>query len=163
MKATAVKQADPLQTQSSDQTDFPLAQALQLRIEKQLSFKNIAEIIGYSKTATLVNINNAIKLIQSPALKENSELYDTMGLTLKKARAWELLIAAGDPDKRKKATLGNVYYGLGQVENSIRLDQGQSTSNVQILISDLDKLKPRMNAMELIYNERKAIEESVDV
>jgi hypothetical protein len=70
-----------------------------------------------------------------------------------------MLILMGDKEKQKSATLGNLGYVLGQLDQSIRLDQGQPTSNIQILIADLDKLKPRFEAMERIYRERKEIEE----
>ena len=161
-----VKKKDPLQQMSppnTEPTDFPLTKALQLRFEKQLSFENIAKIIGFPKTTTVDNINNAIKLLNAGDIKQSSDLYDNIGIRMKKARAWELLVMAGDQEKAKKATLGNVYYGLTQVENSIRLDQNQPTQNIQVLVEDIQKIRPRFEYLQKLLEERLALEDNSDV
>jgi hypothetical protein len=154
-----LKEKNPLTNKAIVIDDFPLQTALQLHLEKGLSFGAVAKIIGHPKSTTHRKIANFLKYLQAPRVRLNSELYDKEITRLKKNRAVEMLTLMGDKEKQKSATLGNVGYVLGQLDQSIRLDQGQPTSNVQVLIADLDKLKPRFNAMEKIYEERKAIEE----
>jgi hypothetical protein len=154
-----LKEKNPLTNKAIVIDDFPLATALQLHIEKHLSFAQVAKIIGHPKSTTHRKIANFLKYLKAPQTDLNNQLYDEHITKLKKNRAVEMLILMGDKEKQKSATLGNLGYVLGQLDQSIRLDQGQPTSNIQILIADLDKLKPRFEAMERIYRERKEIEE----
>jgi len=91
---------------------------------------DIAEYFGVSKQA----INQALKpykeLIKDPdkvkAYRENrSIIFD--GLES------QLVSLALDRGKHKKATLGNVLYGLDKVYNINRLEKGLSTQNVAVL------------------------------
>jgi len=101
--------------------------ALKLRIEHNLSYRDIADKLGVSKSAVHQALQRFHKLITNPesviAYRENkANLLDAVEL--------ELVSNLADSEKLKKASINNLAYSISQIDHIKRLERNQSTANI---------------------------------
>ncbi len=116
---------------------FDHARALQLRIREKLTYAEIAERLNTTQAHVSNQLNRFLKYIEEPgdlyAYHENKPaLLETVELKLLHYM-WDLLM---DP---KKANLKDVSLALKTVSELRRLEQGQSTANVSVLLKSIEE------------------------
>jgi len=110
------------------------AAALQLRLQRGWSYPEIARHLGIA-TSTLQDGLGAFKALLDQIQDGVSlDTYTRTRRELLTAVEMQLLMDLTDAEKRKKATLGNVAYALQHVHNIRRLESGQSTENISIIM-----------------------------
>ena len=114
------------------------AKAFKLRVEKNLSFQNIGDILGVSKQAVWERLQPIIKFIDNP---EITTLFKENKATLAEAVQFKYLAALLDDDKLEKASANNIAYTIKELNQIIQLSRGDSTSNVALLHGDIAALK----------------------
>lgn len=117
-----------------------VAKALELRIKKGMSYSDIGQYFGCSKQGVEKALSRYIRLLHDDL---DIEAYETNKASLLSSLELELLTELVDPNKRQKATLGNVAYALDKVNNINRLQRGQATEHIQYvdLTSSLDEIR----------------------
>lgn len=106
-----------------------VTKALKLRLEKGLSYDEIGKIFGVTGQAVYQRLNSFKKYIDNPEIIQAFNENKVNILTVVEQELVSNLLA---PDKVKKASLNNIAYALQNVSNINRLEQGKSTSNVNI-------------------------------
>ena len=126
--------------------------ALELRMKKGLSYKDIGQYFGATKQAAEQALARFSALLLKPG--EVAAYRGQKGAILESVEA-RLLHELVDPSRVEKASLNNVAYALGTVGNMTRLEKGQSTSNVAYkeLTSSLDELNRERKQLEEALNE----------
>jgi predicted DNA-binding protein YlxM (UPF0122 family) len=107
-----------------------VSKALELRLKKGLSYTDIAEFFGVSRTSVHMALKRFNELLIAPA--ELTAYQAHKGAILESVEA-KLLNDLVDKEKRAKASLNNTAYSLNVVSNLTRLEKGLSTSNVAYL------------------------------
>jgi hypothetical protein len=120
-----------------------IMQVIKLRDVQNLSFGQIASIVGY----TTQYVNSAYRKFKEllPG-HEILETYESNRAAILSGMELNLLDKLNDEDKLKKASLNNVAFAYTQIHNAKRLASGESTSNIGIkveakLARALDKSK----------------------
>ena len=102
---------------------------LKLRLEKHLTYDQIAELTGMPKTTVYERLSWFEKLVKDP---EQLQAYrEQRGVLLSGVEA-QLLTELANSDKLEKASLNNVAYAFGQIHTARRLEEGKSTSNLSV-------------------------------
>ena len=100
---------------------------LKMRLERCLSYGEIARITGLKKPTVYDRIGWIERIIADPA---KLEAYRHNSSTILRGVEMGLVELLADPEKQQKASLNNVAYALGQVHQARRLEEDKSTSNV---------------------------------
>lgn len=113
------------------------ARALQLRIKKRLTYEEIAEEMGHDYKNVYQSINKFLKFLEDPgslyAYQENKpDLLETMELKLL-SYLFDLL------QDKKTASVKDVANALKVVHEIGRLEKGQSTENVSMLLKSIEE------------------------
>ena len=131
----------------------PLKDLLELKL-KGLTNEQIGNKYGVTFQAISKRIRGIFKLLD----KENLQAYKENKVHLLTAVEQELLDNILNPDKIKKATLGNIAYAFDKVYQANRLEQGLSTENVAYSAtitkiddrsSEITRLKQLLNIQEV--------------
>jgi predicted DNA-binding protein YlxM (UPF0122 family) len=104
-----------------------IGEALRLRLENRLSYGQIAKLMGVTKQAVEARLSKVLRLLQNHEVIDEFE--NARGNILSSAEL-ELLYHLLDPEKLRKAGLGDVSKAFAQVANQRRLTLGQSTQNI---------------------------------
>ncbi len=104
--------------------------ALDLRLNHRLSNAQIAEYFGVQPHAVSQRLKAFMENL--PTVQELHTL-DSERLTLLRATYHANLSQLSDPAKLKEASLNNVAYSTAQLHNQIRLEEGKSTANVNMV------------------------------
>ena len=115
-----------------------IGKALKLRLDNKLSYQAIGDKLGCSKQHIHQALTPFLKLIDNP---EALHAYQNNRANLLDAAEMELLTKIVDPDKLQKASLNNMAYAIGNLNNLSRLERGQSTSNVINIHQDIKELR----------------------
>ncbi len=107
-----------------------LEKALKLRLVHGLTYAEIGEYFGVGKSAVKQRLNRFTAFIEAPDTiagyrNHKADLLESVELRL----AASLL----DPAKLEKASINNIAYGFRQVSDMLRLEKGQSTSNMSLM------------------------------
>ena len=116
---------------------FDHARALQLRIREKLTYEEIAERLNTTPAHVCNSLKKFLKYLEDPgdlyAYQENKpDLLETMEL--------KLLTYLHDLLSEKKcASVKDVSLALKVVSELVRLNKGQSTSNVSVLLKSIEE------------------------
>lgn len=115
-----------------------VAKALELRLKKNMSYADIAKYFNSTKQAVEQALSRFTTL-----LKDNFDIeaYKTNKIDILSNLELELLTELVDPNKRQKATLGNVAYALDKINNINRLEKGLSTGNYAHIVADIEAVR----------------------
>jgi len=127
-----------------------VAKALELRVKKGLSFKEISRYFDCSLQAVEQSLSKFTKLLKDDL---NIETYKINKADILSSMELTLINDLADEGKRDKASLNNIAYALKEVNNMNRLEQGQATHNVQY--ADLS------DSLEDIQKEKAELLESI--
>jgi predicted DNA-binding protein YlxM (UPF0122 family) len=105
-------------------------QAYKLRVANRLSYPEIAQYFGVRKQSVIERMQRLCAVLHEP---EDHEAYQRIKPMLLSAVEEQLLASLTCPEKIEKASLNNVAYAYQQVANQLRLEMGQSTSNLGVL------------------------------
>lgn len=103
---------------------------LKLYFVQGLEQSEIARLMGVPRQTISTALKPYKQLISNP---DRARAYCNNRSMIFDALESELVALAQDKTKHKKATLGNVAYALDKVYQINRLEQGKSTSNVQVI------------------------------
>lgn len=101
--------------------------ALKLRVVHKLSYAEIAQRFGVSKQAVHDRLSKISNLLEDPELTGG---YRENKSDILEAAQMRMVNEMLDPGKIEKASVNNLAYAAGQLDNMIRLERGQSTSNI---------------------------------
>lgn len=124
-----------------------VGKALKLRLNNQLSYAQIGELLGASKQMIHQALQPFLGLLDNP---EAIQGYRDNKAVLLDSVQLQMITDMIDKEKRQKATLGNAAYAAKQLDDMIRLERGQSTNNISHL--DLN------SKLEEIARKRETIE-----
>ena len=102
---------------------------LKLRIEKRLSYGEIAALTGIPKPTVYDRLRWFEALIGDP---EELKAYESSRGQILSAVEKRLVVDLADDERRAKASLNNVAYAFGQIHTARRLEEGKSTSNLSV-------------------------------
>jgi len=128
-------------------TTVDISKALKLRLQHHLSYDMIAEQLGIGKSTLHKALKPFLDLIDNP---EAISGFNANKAAILEGAQVSLLSDLVDKDKRKKATLGNVGYVLDKLDGMIRLERGQSTSNIATLTEYRDSAREAQRIREEI-------------
>lgn len=103
--------------------------ALKLRLINNLTYQEIADTLGCSKSGIHKALQRVKDVIDTPELTDQFRQHKAKiveGVQLK------YLVHLANKDTIKAASANNAAYALGQLNNIIRLDRDQSTTNAAI-------------------------------
>ena len=107
--------------------DYP--KLLKLRIDKKLSYDQMAALTGIPHSTLHCRLQWIDKLIKNP---EELEGYKDMRANILSAVEMEMVRDMMDDARRAKASLNNTAYAFGQIHTARRLEEGKSTSNLSV-------------------------------
>jgi hypothetical protein len=115
--------------------------ALNLRLKHKLSYRKIGEQLNCSHEAVRQALKPFLKALEHPEAIEAYRDYRADILTGAEIAMLDLIL---DPEKAKKATLGNAGYVFEKVAKEAHLSRGEATANVShhhmtTEISEIDK------------------------
>lgn len=122
------KRKIPYKPRKSQKIDIP--KALDLRFNHKLSNREIAEYFSCNPGSVSERLKSFVEGL--PSVVELQKL-DTARSDLLKATMYANLSDLSDPAKRKAASLNNSAYAFAQLHNAVRLEEGKSTANVNLL------------------------------
>ena len=107
-----------------------VGKALRLRIQNKMTYDLIAKQFGVSRQAIAKSLKPFLQFLENPgqveAYRENrAEFLDSAEI--------RLLQQIIDEGKLKAASVNNLAYAIGQLNNIGRLERGQSTTNVALV------------------------------
>ena len=119
-----------------------IAKALQLRVSKQMTYKDIGKYFGCCTTTVHNNLKPFLNMLADGA---DLQAYNAQKSHLLDAVELKLLNTVVDEEKLKKATLHQAASALNIVSGIGRLEKGLSTENVAFhdLSESLEKLQQR--------------------
>ena len=106
-----------------------LAEALRLRLQRGLTYQEIADRLGCAKSTGYTSINNVLKLVDDP---QANQAFAQNQVNILQGTERVLIGNLLDPEKLKKASVNNLAYAFTQVHNARRLEAGMSTEQVDI-------------------------------
>jgi hypothetical protein len=133
MPETAIA-AQPVDRETRNPVD--VLRAYKLRIQHGLSYDQIATVTGQPKSSIHRALTDLCTLIDDP---ERLQLYDDAKVKLFTAVEEKLMSSLIDDAAISKASLNNRAYAFKQIHEARRLESGQSTKNVNILSTLIDR------------------------
>jgi len=109
-----------------------LAEALRLRLQRGLTYQEIADRLGCAKSTVYTSINNVLKLVDDP---QANRAFAQNQVNILQGTERVLIRNILDPEKLKKASVNNLAYTFTQIHNARRLEAGMSTEQVDIHIA----------------------------
>ena len=110
------------------------ATALQLKLQRGWTYREISTHLGVAESSIKEGLASFHQLLDQIQDGVSLDTYTRTRRELLTAVEMQLLMDLTDADKRKKATLGNVAYALQHVHSIRRLESGQSTENISIIM-----------------------------
>ena len=125
-----------------------LAEAIKLYFDRGLTEAQIAKLFECSNQA----VNQALKpykqlILAGPEL----QAFRDNRVRIKDSIEYNLLLDISSPQKREAASLNNCAYAYSQIHTTRRLDEGLSTSNVD-LHAEFESLKQLRDAKLVLQN-----------
>ena len=134
----------------NDQTDepnrFPLEEAFKLRYKNGLTFQEIADRFGVTKSAVYQRLDKFIQLLPNA---ENVETYRQNKATMLDGLEYKVYNEMLNPEKLKDASFNNLAYGFQNISTQNRLEKGLMTEKIDITVSatKIDDLRRRENEL----------------
>ena len=129
------------------QAKIDVGKALELRMVKGWTYQQIATHFSCTKSAVGKALGKYIHALKNP---EITKQFKERKAELLESVQSQLICDLVDPKRRKKASLNNTAYAVGQLDNMIRLERGQSTENVayQELTAEGDEIQARKRELQ---------------
>jgi predicted DNA-binding protein YlxM (UPF0122 family) len=125
-----------------------LSEAIKLYFDHGLPMTVIAERYGCTKQA----VHQALAPYKDIILDNRTmDAWQSNRIRIKDSIEHHLLLDLADPVKRAGASLNNVAYAYRQIHETRRLDEGLSTSNVD-LHAEFESLKQLRDAKSILQN-----------
>jgi transcriptional regulator with XRE-family HTH domain len=127
-----------------------LADILRYRLEKGLTYQEIADMYGLNKSSIFAKFQGFLKYADPEAVR----LWEEKKPEMLSASEMVLVERMMDEDVLKKASVNNLAYALGTVNNINRLHRGQATQNVSVkalsmsladLVAEEDRLRKKLS------------------
>ena len=120
--------SDPLNTPVDTKLGrVDVNRALKLRLVNKLSYQEIANQFNVSRQCIHQSLGKLTRLLQRTDVLD---AYRSEKANLLEAVEWVLVSNLVDREKVKKASLNNVAFAAEKVNTMIRLERGESTSNI---------------------------------
>ena len=140
--------------QDIDQIETPpetwdRAKAIRLRLNGH-TYRDIAKILGMNSHSTIISGLSKFKPMLDAV--ENTELIGAFKKNksqVLQAAQIAMVMDLFDPVKRAKASLNNTAYAFTQLNNAARLEDGESTQNIDInaLINDAQAMEDALKEL----------------
>jgi hypothetical protein len=114
---------------------FDTAKAWKMRVINKLTYEEIGKQLGVPHQTVYSRLKKLDHLLPDP---EQREAFQQSKTDIFEHAQMVLTASLLQPAKIQKATLGNVAYAVSKLNDMIRLDRGQSTSNVSVLTRIID-------------------------
>ena len=137
-----------IQPDGSIEPKIDVAKALVLRLTRGLTLQEIADKFGVTKQAVHGALARFDNLLKNNDIRPT---YQANKASVLENIQVEILSNMVDPARLEKASVNNLAYAAGQLDNMIRLERGQSTANIQTYDATqdrLDKLRAERQALE---------------
>ena len=120
----------------TDKSPAPIVKILEMRMSG-FKVKDIAAHFGVSSSTISQRIRGAFKVLDGSRI----EAYRLNRISILEGIEESLLSELLNPDRMKKATLGNVAYAFNQIHTARRLESGESTANLSLsaLVSSIER------------------------
>lgn len=150
MDTDAVKTQDIAKNPTRKNNKIDLADILRYRLEKGLTYQEIADMYGLHKSSIFTKFKGFLKY----ADPEMVRLYEDKKPEILSGTEMMLIEKMTDPVNLEKASVNNLAYALGTVNNINRLHRGQATQNVSVkalsmslaeLVSEEEKLRKKLS------------------
>lgn len=115
-----------------------MLQALNLRIHNNLSYGAIAKIMNYDKALIVRKIKAFENILEDPDVLTQYDIPDMRTKLLKSAEL-KLLSKITEKQALKNASVNNAAYAFSTVHNARRLEEGLSTGNIAINITEQER------------------------
>ena len=146
------KRSQSVAVKQKSNTIIDVSKALELKMKKGLSYQEVGKYFNVSRQAVEQRLKPFLGF-----LKDSGEIdaYATHKGEILQSVEMELMTDMLDTDKRKKASLNNIAYALGQVNNMNRLENNQSTANISYnnMSDSLEEIRARRIQLEESINE----------
>ena len=109
------------------QSKLDLSRVLKLRLVNKLTYPEIAKQFGCSKQAIHKALGRVAHLMDRP---EALDAYQDHKDNILAAAQLEVIDNLVDPVRLKKASVNNLAYAAQSLDNMIRLQRGETTSNI---------------------------------
>ena len=106
-----------------------LGRALRLRLQKNLSYKDIAKLTNVASSTVYKALSPFSEMFADPSALQAYKVNEADILSGIKLR---LLTYLASPDVLQKASANNLAYAFAQLDKSERLSRNQATANVSI-------------------------------
>ncbi len=136
----------PSNTESNNEKKpYTLSSVLDLKLDGW-SYRKIADYYGKDVSTIHSKIKRYRRLIDG----ESIEAFQKHRVKILTAAQQELVLAALDDEKIKKANLGNFFYGFEKLDHAIRLETNQSTANVGLhhIIETIEREEKRQQRLK---------------
>jgi len=121
---------------NNEKKPYTLGSVLDLKLDGW-SYRKIADYYGKDVSTIHSKLKRYRRLIDG----ESIEAFQKHRVKILTAAQQELVLAALDDEKIKKANLGNFFYGFEKLDHAIRLETNQSTANISLhrIIEEIER------------------------
>lgn len=160
-------QAQTTDTPTDDTTDLTkrvdIPKALTLRVQNNLTYREIASVLGVKKSSVHAALKKYGDLINSP---DQVSAFERNRSKLLSGAEMMLLTDMADKDKRQKASLNNVAFAWDKIQLAKRLEDNKSTENIeliqQVIADNKDILDNTADAMLERMREQSQVDDGPD-
>ncbi len=130
---------------NNEKKPYTLSSVLDLKLDGW-SYRKIADYYGKDVSTIHSKIKRYRRLIDG----ESIEAFQKHRVKILTAAQQELVLAALDDEKIKKANLGNFFYGFEKLDHAIRLETNQSTANIALheIIEKIEREEKRQRRLK---------------
>lgn len=107
-----------------------VSKALKLRLINKLSYQAIGDLLGVARQSVHIALKPFLGMIADP---EAREAYQKNKANILESVQLTVVSKLTDTDKLEKASINNLAYAAGQLNQMIRLERGESTGNITYL------------------------------
>ena len=127
-----------------------ISKAVALRFNRNMSYDNIAKVMGHSKSTIHKVLAPFGKLVENP--KACRAYADNRSAFLNSAEC-QVVSKMVDDDKLEKATIGNLGYVLEKLTNARRLQDDQATSNLAVVHESRQQIEESTKNIKALQEE----------
>ena len=129
MDKLALKSDGTIDKRHKNGNKIDLVKLIELRDVKRLSWGQIGKLLDYTAPYCHKAYHEFKKLLPNAV---NLNTYRENRVAILDSVEMELIKDLSDEDKRKKASLNNTAYAMGQISQLRRLEDGKTTSNIGV-------------------------------
>jgi len=130
-QALAVEESNNL---PNSRNKIDIVEAFKLKFQHHLTYAQIAERFNVKAPSVHASLKRFMHVLHNP---EESAVYEQNRAQILTAVEFRLVNQLANKKKIKAASLNNIAYAVGQINNMIRLEKGQPTAITEHLDGDL--------------------------